>query len=42
MRILDRKTYKQMEWYLYNYHEIKREVQEEKDDIINSCDRDYT
>lgn len=41
MGILDRKTYKQIEWYLYNYHELRREVKEFKEDIIEAGGRDY-
>jgi hypothetical protein len=41
MGILDRKTYKQIEWYLYNYHGLRREVQEMRDDIIDAGGRDY-
>jgi len=42
MGVLNRKTYKQVEWYLYNYHEIRREVQESKDDIIEAGNRDIS
>jgi len=38
MGILSRKIYKQIEWYLYNYYEIKREVQELKDEIIEGIE----
>lgn len=40
MGVLDRKTYKQVEWYLYNYHKIKREVKISKEDIIEGGGRD--
>jgi len=40
--ILARQTYKQVEWYLYNYHKIRRNVQEAKDDIIEAGGRDYS
>jgi RinA family phage transcriptional activator len=41
MGILDRRTYKQIEWHLYNYHDLKQEVAEDKEDIINAGGRDY-
>lgn len=40
MGILARQTYKQVEWYLYNYHKIKREVKISKEDIIEGGGRD--
>ncbi len=42
MGILSRKIYKQIEWYLYNYYEIKREVQELKDEIIEGRSYDIS
>lgn len=42
MGVLDRKTYKQVEWYLYNYQSIRREVQEAKDEIVNAGGRDLS
>lgn len=41
MSVLERQTYKQVEWYLYNYFRLRREVQEAKEDIVNSGGRDY-
>lgn len=40
MAILDRETYKKMEYYLYNYFEIKKEVQDHKEDIVNAGRRE--
>lgn len=40
MGVLPRKTYKQIEWYLYNYYSIKREIEERKEDIIESGNRE--
>lgn len=42
MSVLERQTYKQVEWYLYNYHAVRWEVQEAKEDIINSGGRNYS
>ena len=42
MGVLDRKTYKQIEWYLYNYHHLRREVRETKENIIEAGGRDYS
>ena len=36
MRILDKAIYKQIEWYLYNYRYIKRELAQDKADIAAS------
>lgn len=36
MALIDRKTYKKIEYYLYNYNEIKKEINEHKKDIIES------
>jgi hypothetical protein len=41
MGILDRKTYKQVEWFLYNYYDLRRDVAKSREDIINSGGRDY-
>lgn len=41
MSVLDRKTYKQVEWYLYNYKKVQKYVQEEKEDIIDGGGRDF-
>jgi len=40
MGVLDRHIYKKIEWYLYNYYNIRREVEQEKGDIIESGGRD--
>lgn len=40
MSVLDRRTYKKIEYYLYNYYKIKREVELKKQDIIESGGRD--
>jgi len=40
MGVLDRHIYKKIEWYLYNYYNIRREVEQEKEDIIESGGRD--
>ena len=42
MGILARQTYKQIEWYLYNYHHLRREVRESKENIIEAGGRDYS
>ena len=42
MSVLDRRTYKKIEYYLYNYYKIKREVELKKQDIIESGGRDLT
>ena len=34
MGIIDRKTYKKIEFYFYNYYAIKRELHDRKEDII--------
>jgi len=40
MGVLDRKTYRKIEYYLYHYFEIRREVEQEKEDIIEAGGRD--
>jgi len=40
MGVLDRKTYKKIEYYLYHYFEMRREVEQEKEDIIEAGGRD--
>lgn len=40
MGVLDRKTYRKIEYYLYHYHQIRREVEQEKQDIIEAGGRD--
>jgi len=40
MGVLDRNTYKKIEYYLYHYFEIRREVEQEKEDIIEAGGRD--
>lgn len=40
MGILSRQTYKKIEYYLYNYYNIRREVEQEKRDIIEAGGRD--
>jgi len=42
MGVLDRKTYKKIEYYLYHFFEIRREVEQEKQDIIEAGSRDLT
>lgn len=42
MGVLPRKTYKQIEWYLYNYYNIRREVAEAKEDIIEAGNRELS
>jgi len=39
MGVLDRKTYRRIEYYLYHYFQIRREVEQEKEDIIESGGR---
>lgn len=36
MGVLDRKTYKKIEWYLYNYHSLRKELAEERSNIIEA------
>ncbi len=36
MSILDKDTYKKVEWHLYNYFQLRREVQEYEEDILES------
>ncbi len=36
MSVLDRKTYKRVEWHLYHYFELKRQIQEYREEILNS------
>ncbi|HHZ00002.1 MAG TPA: DUF1492 domain-containing protein [Tissierellia bacterium] len=38
--VLDRKTYKKIEYYLYHYFQIRQEVEREKQDIIEARGRD--
>jgi len=38
--ILERRIYKKIEYYLYHYFQIRREVEQEKEDIIESGGRD--
>lgn len=40
MGVLDKRIYKKIEWYLYNYHNLRREVEREKRDIIEAGGRD--
>lgn len=42
MGVLDRKIYKKIEYYLYHYFEIRREVEEIRQDIIEGGGRDIT
>lgn len=42
MGVLNKRIYKKIEWYLYNYHNIRREVDQEKQNIIESGGRDLT
>ncbi|MEA4960367.1 DUF1492 domain-containing protein [Lutispora sp.] len=37
MGIIDRKTYKKIEYYFYNYYAIRRELQYRKEDIIEEA-----
>ncbi|EMT38143.1 Protein of unknown function (DUF1492) [Thermoanaerobacter thermohydrosulfuricus WC1] len=40
MVVLERRIYKKIEYYLYHYHQIRREVEQEKQDIIEAGGRD--
>jgi len=40
--ILERRIYKKIEYYLYHYHQIRREIEQEKQDIIETGGRDLT
>lgn len=40
MGVLDKKNYRKIEYYLYHYFEIRREVEQEKEDIIEAGGRD--
>jgi RinA family phage transcriptional activator len=42
MGVLERQIYKKIEWHLYNYFNLKREVNEAKEEIINAGGRDLT
>ncbi len=42
MGVLDRQIYKKIEWYLYNYYEIRRYIAEKKEDIIDANSKDLT
>lgn len=42
MAILPRKTYKKIEWYLYHYRELKKEIEERKQDVILAADYSYS
>jgi len=42
MGVLDRRIYKNIEYYLYHYHQIRREIEQEKQDIIETGGRDLT
>lgn len=41
MAILPSKTYKKIEWYLYHYQELKKEIEEKKKDAILAADYSY-
>lgn len=41
MAILPSKTYKKIEWYLYHYQELKKEIEEKKKDVILAADYSY-
>ena len=41
MGVLERQIYKKIEWHLYNYFNLKREVNEAKEEIINAGERSY-
>ena len=36
MAILDRKTYKEIEWHLYHYFDLRREIREFREKVLNS------
>jgi hypothetical protein len=36
MGILDRQIYKEIEWHLYHYFDLKREVKEYREKVLNS------
>ena len=40
MALIDRKTYKKIEYYLYNYDKIKKKIEEYKQDIAEARSRD--
>lgn len=40
MGVLDKRIYKRIEWHLYNYHNLKREIEQEKQEIIEKSGRD--
>lgn len=42
MGVLNKKTYKKIEYYLYHYYQIRREVEQEKQDIIDQGGQDLT
>lgn len=42
MGILERRIYKKIEYYLYHYHQIRKEIEQEKEIIIQSGGRDLT
>jgi phage transcriptional activator, RinA family len=42
MGILSRRMYKKIEWYLYNYYSIRRDIEKTKEDIIEAGCRDLT
>lgn len=41
MALINRKTYKKIEYYLYNYNEIKKEIEQYKEDIALGGGREY-
>lgn len=41
MALIDRKIYKKIEYYLYNYNEIIKEIEQYKEDIALSGGREY-
>lgn len=42
MAILSRQLYKKIEWYLYNYYNIRRKVAEIKQNIVDAGGRDLS